>query len=367
MLKLCIIANPNSIHTVRWVEYLVECGYEIHLIGEHLGLQPVPNKAIFYDLPKLINTRKLRYLVWALNVRYILRRVKPKILHALGAGSAGWLGMASGFHPFIVTALGSDLLLLPKKSNVQKYLTLRALNDADHVICVSEHIARKATQYGIRSDKIDIIRSSIDTDIFNPKTNSKAIRSKHHLGPGPIVVSIRAMNYIYNPITIAYAIPKVLKIIPDSQFLIFTYNCDEDLLHHFKSIINQMNVDHAITYIDPISDDNEIAEYFRSANVAISVPSSDGNPVSVLESMACGAALVLSDLPSLHEWAENEQEALFVPVGDVDSLSNAIVRLLSNTQLRKKIATNAATKIRQHADMNVWMPQIEDIYLKNID
>ena len=103
-------------------------------------------------------------------------------------------------------------------------------------------------------------------------------------------------------------------------------------------------------YIGDLPDDDAIAELYRRATVAVSVPSSDGMPQSVLEAMACGAVPVLSDLPSLREWVSDGREAFFVPIGDSTALSQAIVRLLDDPVLLARLRSAGQERVREQAD-----------------
>jgi glycosyltransferase involved in cell wall biosynthesis len=70
----------------------------------------------------------------------------------------------------------------------------------------------------------------------------------------------------------------------------------------------------------------------------------------------------LSDLPSLREWIQHEEQGLFVPTGDVKAIAGAIVRLLKDEALRKRLSANGVRLVRQRADSKVLMQRMEDIY-----
>ena len=158
-MKLCLIANPNSSHTRRWINYFQQRGLEIHLIGEHSPIQSPPPGCYFYDLTLTTNLRKVRYIVWLQTVRRLIRQIEPDILHAISITSAGWLAAAAGFHPFIVTAIGSDLLLLEKRPILNRKLSIWALRKADFVTCLSEGLAQKARQYGASKDRVQLAQT----------------------------------------------------------------------------------------------------------------------------------------------------------------------------------------------------------------
>lgn len=361
-MKICIIANPNSAHTHRWTIFFVNHGHDVHLIGDHAPLRDPPPNVIFYNLSEKTNTKKYRYIRWGIEARRIIQQLRPDVLHSLSAVSAGWLGWFSGYHPFIVTAMGSDINLLETRSMLFRNLTISTLRNADYVICVSNELSNKVLSYGISPKRCEVVYLGVDINVFHPGEDKHIIRAKLDLDNSPMVLSIRAMNWIYNPLDIANAIPNVLRQHPQAQFAIFTYNQDKELFSQFKHIIDRTGARRAVTYISHINDDNTLADYYRAADVAISVPKSDGTPISVLECLACGTPIVLSDLPSLHDWVKNEKECLFVPTGDVQAINDAIIRLLDNANLRKDMGGQAVNTMEKRADQKLWMQRSEKIY-----
>ena len=114
-----------------------------------------------------------------------------------------------------------------------------------------------------------------------------------------------------------------------------------------RNLIDLAGVTAAVEYVDELPDDRAIAELYRRAAVAVSVPSSDGTPQSVLEAMACGAVPVLSDLPSLREWVDDGREAFLVPAGDSAAVASAISRLLTEPDLGSRMRAAGSDLIRR--------------------
>ncbi len=129
-----------------------------------------------------------------------------------------------------------------------------------------------------------------------------------------------------------------------------------------RDTVDDMRVAESVYFIGELATELEIAAYYRAADVAVSIPTSDGTPKSVQEALACGAVPVLSDLPSLHEWVQHEQEVLFVPAGGGEHLSNAITRLLTDNPLRQTLRVNGAKLVRQRFNSGICMRRNEEMY-----
>ena len=364
-MRLCLIGNPNIAHIQRWTRDFLNLGWEVHLIGEHSTSKPLPKGCIFYDLTKQTNIRKFRYLAWAVAIRRLVKQIQPHIVHSLGITSAGWLGAAGGRKPFIVSALGSDLMLLHERSYFHRLLSRWTMQQADYVICVSQPLFIKAGEYGVDVSKREVVYMGVDTKIFAPVENREKLRRQLHLPDGPMVLSIRALNPVYHPLDLARAIPGVLQQAPGAKFAIFTYNAQAGLVEQFKQIVAQSGADDSVTFIPPLDDDRIIASYFQAADVAVSIPASDGMPVSVLEAMGCKCALVTTDLPNLKEWITHEKEGLLIPVGDSRALEDALVRLLSDADLRSKLQANAARRIQEQGSRQASIQRCIEIYTQS--
>ena len=355
-LRLCIIANPNSIHTQRWVRYFVERGHDVHLIGEKPLTSAPPQGARFYDLTQQANLRKARYLVWGQAVRAWCARSAPTYctLTRLRA-PAGW-AQPQAIIRLLVTSWGSDLLVGARRSTAQRQLARWVLRRADRITCVSQNLAQAALALGAPPERVEVVPWGVDTGIFHPATPGSL-----PAGP-PIVLSIRAMRPLYNPLDIAACDPDGAGAGAGGPF------CDSHLQRRQQPVGASSQSDRlagvaaAVEYVDELPDDRAIAELYRRAAVAVSVPSSDGTPQSVLEAMACGAVPVLSDLPSLREWVDDDREAFLVPVGDSAAIASAIIRLLTEPNLGSRMRAAGSDLICRRGDSQVLMRRCEEIY-----
>ena len=360
-MRLCYVASWN-IHVRRWIRYFAEQGHEVHLFTIQRPQESVPPGVEVHDLTALFRVRKLRFLVWGWHVRRMVRALRPDVLHAHQIAGGGWLGAAAGYHPLVVTAGGSDLLLTARRSRVQRLLARWVLQSADYVTCVSRNLAQAALALGADASRLEVAPWGVDTQVFFPAADRQQAVERLGLEPGRYVLSPRALMPVYNPLDIARAIPLVLAQVPAARFIVRTHIHDADLLAAFRAIVAGAGCEATVQYVGDLPDDRAIAELYRAAEVVVSVPSSDGTPSSVLEALACGTVPVVSDLPSLHEWIDDGREGLFVPPGDVPAIARAVVRVLADDQLRARMRRQGREMVEQRADSQVWMRRSAEIY-----
>lgn len=89
---------------------------------------------------------------------------------------------------------------------------------------------------------------------------------------------------------------------------------------------------------------SRIWSYMKGSDVLVSTSLFEGQPNAVMEAMACGCPLIVSDIPA-HRAILDEQTAAFAPVKDPVSLAD----LLTNLLLEPAPARQRAERARQRA------------------
>jgi len=112
---------------------------------------------------------------------------------------------------------------------------------------------------------------------------------------------------------------------------------------------------------------DEFATALNAADVFISVPSVDATAVSLLEAMACGGAIVVSDLASSVEWIHDGVSGLVVKPRDVDALADALLRFAGDAQLRGACGEAALATARAVAGFEQNMQHVDDIFRRLVE
>ncbi len=99
------------------------------------------------------------------------------------------------------------------------------------------------------------------------------------------------------------------------------------------------------------------------SDVVVSVPSSDGGtPVTIMEAMACGKAVICSDLPAIHEFVTPGETGWLVPVRQPAPLADAILHVLENGQEAVEYGKRAHKLVAKTASLDAQMQHMEAIY-----
>ncbi len=76
----------------------------------------------------------------------------------------------------------------------------------------------------------------------------------------------------------------------------------------------------------------------------------DGIPNVLIESMAMGVPVVVTDISAIPELVENESTGLLVPPGQPDKLAEAMLRLLTDGELRNRIIAAGKQRVVRKFD-----------------
>jgi glycosyltransferase involved in cell wall biosynthesis len=85
----------------------------------------------------------------------------------------------------------------------------------------------------------------------------------------------------------------------------------------------------------------DIPKVMRSFTIFCLPSHREGMPISILEAMSCGLAVVTTNATGCRDLIENDVNGFAVPVGDVQGLTRALLRLAEDSQLRESLGANA--------------------------
>lgn len=347
-MKICFLAGADSIHSKKWIEYFANRGHEIH------WLTLMPNRfgeiknVKFYYLKKFF-VKPLDIILNTILVRKLIKKINPAILHAHYAGVNGILAALSGFHPFILTVWGSDILMAVQ-SKIKRNLLKFVLNKADLITCDAEHMKDTMIKLEVPFSKIKIICFGIDTQKFSPSKKDNIL---------PTIISLRNLEPVYNLETLIKAAHLVLKEFPEVKFIIAGQGSEEKKL---KEMVQSLNISESINFLGSIPND-KIPEYLKMADIYVSTALSDaGIAASTAEAMACGLPVVITDSGENKKWIKDGKNGFVVSVKNPEILAKKIIYLLRNEELRRRFGEINRKIIEEKNNYYKEMKKVEEIY-----
>lgn len=300
-------------------------------------------------------------------VRRTLRREKIDIVHSHFLGANAWYAALSGFHPAVITVMGGDILgedWQPGKDIRERWLTPYALRNADLITCWSKKLVSVVKRYSGAEVPVEVIHGGVDTERFQPGPKSQALREQLKIPAGAkVILSPRLMRPLYNLDKIALAAETIWAAIPDTYFLfaVLPEAKDSEYEQRVREILSHDGRDR-VRFLDAIRHD-EMPDYYRLADVTVSIPSSDGTPMSVLESLACGTPVVVSDIANYdRNYIERDQTALVADPLNPESIANSILRLLREAASANALAKEGRRRVQAIGSYEAQMSRMEQLY-----
>lgn len=363
-MKICFLAGANSVHSYRWVKYFAEKGHDVHWISLVSSDFTEIRNVTLYEMgggpvPKALNVLYFTVKTWGL-----IRNIKPDILHSHYAGSYGLIGALSGFHPFVLTAWGSDILFAGK-SKIKGPFVKYVLSNADLITCDAYHMVEAMINLGAKREKIQLIYFGIDINKFRPGEKNDELKNRFNIPKNsPVTISLRNLEPEYDVGSLIYAIPQVIKEVPNAAFVIAGTGSQEGYL---KTLAESLGISKNIRFIGKYSND-DLPHYLLGADIYVSTSLYDaGIAASTAEAMACGLPVVITNSGENDKWIEDGENGFIVPVSSPKVLAEKTIVLLKNNDLRRKFGDNGRKIIEEKNNYYREMEKMEEFYRELIN
>lgn len=225
------------------------------------------------------------------------------------------------------------------------YFTRRFLaRRANFITSDSRQVTEELIRYGAQPERISTFLFGIPRDLYQRMTRFERPSQPF------IVCSPRLHEPLYNleQILTAYA-----QIKPKYSQVELWFLGDGSL----TSTLTQWVAEHhlaGVRFLGRVTP-QEFSERIMASHVVISIPSSDGTPVTLLEAMASGSLPIVSDLPVYHDWIEDGVNGLIVRF-ESNMLADALRRSIEDQSLRNRAAEYNRKQIAQKA---IWEEQFQ--------
>ena len=350
------VGNTASPHFRAWPAHFARRGHEVHV----LHFAPDPGSAVegarLHELPGIVWSLRGGWRLGALGLRHVSRRVHPHVLHTQQVIPSSYAGCLARIRPHVATAWGSEVLLAPKPH--QRRLVARVARTADLLTADSEHVLAVLGELGADPERRRLVPWGFERAWLEPavsRSRDEAARRAGLPAGRTIVLSPRGTLDLYEPETVVRGLAFAAKSVPG---LLGVVACDQGgdavPIERLEALAQELGIE-----IDfrPKWPHEQMAFVYRAVAVCVSVPRSDSAPTSVVEAVALGAPVVVSDLPWTREEPYRHLHMEVVPVGEAEALGGAIAR-----QVRSGPAEENQRVAGRYFDRDVLFGAVEKEY-----
>lgn len=246
-----------------------------------------------------------------------------------------------------------------------KYIRYMFYKMADRYVSKSEVITDIFRKSEIPMEKVAQIPYSVETSKFAPldKPLKTAMRTKLGLeAESRIILFVGGINSRKGVHILLDAFINLEKKYPDLKLIIAgpTYKYDQNYINKIKDKIVSNSLGNKI-YLTEKNVSN-VDEYMQASDIFVLPSSQEGFPISIIEAMSCGLAVIASDIPEISKaQIINGKDGYVFPVGDVEKLTEKIENLLLDKNEIARVGIEARRKVIEN-----WSAESVDLSYKNL-
>jgi len=282
---------------------------------------------------------------------------KPVIYGGIAARRAGVKGVVAALaglgHAFASDRASARmqrpaLLVAYRAALKQRNVRLIVQNPEDERFVLEQDL--------VRPQELRVIRGSgVDTQVFRPRAEPDTVptfvlvaRMLWDKGVGEFVEAARQLRQRNVP----------------ARFILVGEADQENPAAISRTELRRWHAEGPVEWWGHRSD---IAEVLAGAHVACLPSYREGLPKSLLEAAACGLPLIATDVPGCREIAVHEETALLVPPRNVPALAEAMMRLASDAELRRRLGAAGRERVCEYFSTERITGQTTSLYRELID
>ena len=292
------------------------------------------------------------------DLKRVIDQVQPDLIQAGPLHLSAYLAARCGFQPLVSMSWGYDLLYdAPRSAKIRQAIRFTLENSAA-MVGDCNTIRQLAISYGMPDERIVTFPWGIDLEHFSPADaptpGDQIVSSRKEF----VILSTRGWEPIYGVEEIARAFVQAAAHRPELRLVMLGSGSQAVLI---QKILGDGGVLDKVQFPGQV-DQTRLPGYYQSADLYISASHSDGTSISLLEALACGKPVIVSDIPGNREWIEQGNQGWLYPEGDAGALAEAILTALKQREKLFEMGRSARRLAEQRADWTKNFPELFKTY-----
>ncbi len=357
-MKILLLSDTYSEHTEKWALGLAYNGIEVGLFSFNKASYPwYQNKKnitlLFEPTTKLDTSGKFSYLKFVLPLKESIKQFKPDVVHAHYATSYGLIGALSKFHPFVISAWGTDVMKFPQKNIINKTILKYNLRKADSICATSNTI--KDYLKPVTNKSVNIIPFGVDVNDFCKKKVVSLFDDDTF-----VVGSIKPLEPLYNTDVLIKAFANIKNTYPHKKIKLMIIG-EGSQMESLIKLTEELSITQDVMFTGRIAF-SEVSNYFNMLDILVNISDYESFGVSVIEAMACEKPVIATNTGGLKEIIENSNFGSLVEVGNIEQTANEIEKYLLDENLKNRVGEVARKKVIEKYNWEDNIKQMIDVY-----
>lgn len=217
---------------------------------------------------------------------------------------------------------------------------------ADRVLAVSTALRDYVVSQGAAPERVDVLPNGVDSLLFKPDPPNLTVKARWGLEDGPLLGFVGGLRPWHDVMILPALLERLVARYPTLRLVIAG---DGPLRGELERSLRERGLRERVVFTGLLAHE-EIAALICQFDVALAPYSRLTHlfyysPLKIFEYMACGAAVVAAGLGQIVDIVRDGQTGLLYPPGDLDALTAACDRLLSDPGLRRRLGQAGAKDI----------------------
>ncbi len=226
----------------------------------------------------------------------------------------------------------------------------------DRVVCISDFVRRLSIDDGLPERKLTTIRTAVDIDRWTPGPPDGELREElgiaandHVVGHVSTLVKRKGVDWLLQ------ATAQLLQRRPGLPIRLLIVG---EACRKWQPLTDELGLTDRVIYPGFRTDAERL---IRLMDLFVLPSRDEGLGTAVVEAMACGTAVIGSNVGGIPE-AVTPDVGLLFETGDTDGLSNAIETLLDDAPRRQAMAAAARQRAVEHFSVKAMVDQMAALY-----
>lgn len=244
------------------------------------------------------------------------------------------------------------------------------LAKSSRIIAVSQAVASQLRTSRIaQAKRITVVLNGIDTRRFQKARTEFDREDFLHNWKLPadcfLVGTVGELTPLKGHAEFVKAAARILKDHPNAHFIIAGTDSSREKKHReeLARLIEQLNLGERITILPWLDD---VAQLYCALDVFVSASHTESFGLAIVEAMATGTAVVATATEGAREIVRPDETGLLVPIGNVQSLAEAVSDLLQDKERRIRLGTAAQEQVETQLGIERMIDETEEIYKAEI-
>jgi glycosyltransferase involved in cell wall biosynthesis len=375
--------TPGSIREMA--EAVVEEGHEVHVVTYHFGedipvkgprlhrITPLTGESAVVVGPTV--RRPLYDLQMVFKTLEVIRRHRPDLIHAHGyeAALAGWLCRLATGLPLVYSGhntMGDELasydFIRPRwlADGLARLLDAFVPRLGDRCLPHSANLDRFFRRMGLQGRTEPVVPFGIDLD-WVEGGDGNGVRQRYGLGQGPVVLYTGVLDQFQRLDLLLEAVARLTRYEPAAKLLVVVTIPNERHLAAIRGRAEQLGIAGQVVLTEP-QPLASVRDFLMACDVAVVPrPQAPGFPIKLLNYLAARRPCVLFASSASRGLIHRENAFLVAPDTSA-ALGEALLEVLRDGELRRRLARNGHQFVRDHHDRRLVARQVCATYLRTL-